>query len=53
MTLLTDDVVERFEALLGKDAVGSSPEDLAGFADPYPFGDAGEFAPGAVVSPSS
>jgi 4-cresol dehydrogenase (hydroxylating) len=53
MTLIADDAVARFEALLGADAVRSAPEDLAEFLDPYPFGDPAEFAPGAVVSPSS
>src|SRR4051812_32803164 len=53
MTLISDHAVERFAALLGPDAVRSAPEDLADFLDPYPFGDAAEFAPGAVVSPSS
>jgi 4-cresol dehydrogenase (hydroxylating) flavoprotein subunit len=53
MTLIADDAVARFEALLGADAVRSAPEDLVDFLDPYPFGDQAEFAPGAVVSPSS
>ena len=53
MTLITDDAVGRFEALLGADAVRSTPEDTVEFLDPYPFGDTAEFAPGAVVSPSS
>ena len=53
MTLVTDHAVERFEALLGSAAVRSAPEDLTEFLDPYPFGDQQEFAPGAVVSPSS
>src|SRR5215218_10724118 len=53
MTLIADDAVARFEALLGSEAVRSAPDDLAEFHDPYPFGDSAEFAPGAVVSPSS
>ena len=53
MTLITDNAVERFETLLGPGAVRSAPEDLVDFLDPYPFGDPAEFAPGAVVSPSS
>jgi 4-cresol dehydrogenase (hydroxylating) flavoprotein subunit len=53
MTLIEDRTVDRFEALLGSDAVRSAPEELVDFLDPYPFGDPAEFAPGAVVSPSS
>jgi 4-cresol dehydrogenase (hydroxylating) flavoprotein subunit len=53
MTLIADDAVARFEALLGADAVRAEPGDLAEFHDPYPLGDPAEFGPGAVVSPSS
>src|SRR5215203_6390136 len=53
MTLIADDAVSRFEALLGADAVRSGPDDVGDYLDPYPFGDTAEFAPGAVVSPSS
>jgi 4-cresol dehydrogenase (hydroxylating) len=53
MTLIADDAVARFEALLGADAVRSGPDDVGDYLDPYPFGDTAEFAPGAVVSPSS
>jgi 4-cresol dehydrogenase (hydroxylating) len=53
MTLVTDHAVARFEALLGSGAVASQPEALADHLDPYPFGDRAEFAPGAVLSPSS
>jgi 4-cresol dehydrogenase (hydroxylating) len=45
--------VDRFRALLGDGAVRAEPAHLSEFHDPYPLGDAAEFAPGAVVSPSS
>ncbi|HEY7966181.1 MAG TPA: FAD-binding oxidoreductase [Solirubrobacteraceae bacterium] len=52
--MVSDDrLISRLEALLGDDAVRHTPEQLAEFLDPYPLGDAAEFAPGAVVSPSS
>ena len=53
MTLIADDAVSRFEALLGADAVRSGPDGVGDYLDPYPFGDTAEFAPGAAVAPSS
>jgi 4-cresol dehydrogenase (hydroxylating) flavoprotein subunit len=53
MTLVTDAAVSRLQELLGSDAVRAAPEQLAEYLDPYPLGDAAEFAPGAVVSPST
>lgn len=49
---VSDSVIDRLQALLGSDAVRSAPEQLADFLDPYPLGDAAEFAPGAVVAPA-
>ncbi|OBJ99953.1 FAD-binding oxidoreductase [Mycobacterium sp. 1245852.3] len=46
-------VVDRFRALLGDGAVRAESAELSDFLDPYPVGDASEFAPGAVLSPSS
>lgn len=45
--------VDRFRVLLGDGAVRAEAAELSEFLDPYPLGDAAEFAPGAVVSPSS
>jgi 4-cresol dehydrogenase (hydroxylating) len=45
--------VERFSAALGAGAVHADPEGTAAYHDPFPVGDRDEFAPAAVVSPSS
>ncbi|HEY5332600.1 MAG TPA: FAD-dependent oxidoreductase, partial [Solirubrobacterales bacterium] len=48
-----DRLISRLEGLLGADAVRHTAEQLSDFLDPYPLGDPAEFAPGAVVAPSS
>jgi 4-cresol dehydrogenase (hydroxylating) len=45
--------VAGFVAAVGVEAVETSMEELAGYLDPYPFGDPWEFAPSAVVMPQS